>query len=90
MSNIISTLIKLKIGCNTVHESHEAPEGINLVLHNKKDWREKVGHALDVAEVEVVHHVGHQYVLEQSHIGVIVAHIVGMRSVSPADVFFYL
>lgn len=54
-----------------VHIANETPESSGLILGNIQDGGEEVTHALDVAKVKVVHHVGHENIVQQGHIGIV-------------------
>ena len=62
----------------------------HLILHDVQEGGQEVGHALDVAKVEVVHDVCHEDVLQQSHVGVILAAVEWLRPVSPPNVLLHL
>ena len=62
----------------------------HLILHDEKEGGQEIRHALDVAKVEVVHDVGHEDVLQQGHVGVILAAVEGLRPVSPPNVLLHL
>ena len=54
-------LVKVEIGLDSVHKSYKAPESVNLVsVHYEEDRGQQVRHSLDVAKVEVVHHIGQE------------------------------
>lgn len=48
------------------HEATETPEGIYFILNNEEDRGQEVTHALNIAQVEVVHAVGKKDVVEQA------------------------
>lgn len=48
-----------------IHKSNKAPERINLISQQEQNGRQQITHALDVAQVKIVHHVGHKNVVQQ-------------------------
>ena len=42
ISILTDTLVELKIGSNSVHKPHEAPESVHLILHDEKYRGEQV------------------------------------------------
>ncbi|KAG8232349.1 hypothetical protein J437_LFUL008817 [Ladona fulva] len=41
-----------------VHESNKTPEGIHFIFHQIKNRAQQVTHALDIAQVKVIHDIG--------------------------------
>ena len=82
----------MEVCLHPIHEGFKAPEGVNLILHDREDWRGQVTHAPAVAQVHVVHAVGEQYVAELLEVLRRALHIrrkIGVSAVGPRDVLVH-
>lgn len=73
-----------------VHVANEAPESRGLILGHVEDRGKKVTHALNVAKVKVVHHKGHENIVQQGHIGVVFALKEWVVTVGAVDILLCL
>jgi hypothetical protein len=63
-------LIAQEVALHALHEFREGPEGDGIVLHDRIDGREQVGHALHIAEGGVVFVVGEEHVFHLLEVNV--------------------
>jgi len=83
-------LVHGEVPVDTLHQSHEAPERVHLIpVHDHQQWGEEVRHALHIAQIEVVHAVGHQQVLEELQIGWLPPGEEGVRAVGSGHILLY-
>lgn len=73
-----------------VHVPHEAPESSGLILGHIQDGGKEVAHALNIAKVEVVHHIGHEDVMQQGDIGVVLSLEEWVVAVCAVDILLCL
>ena len=72
---------------HSVHKSGETPKGIDFIFSNDQDRRQQVAHALYVAQVKVVHTVGHEDVVQHRQVRVIFTLEELVCSVCSIDIF---
>lgn len=73
-----------------IHVPHEAPESSGLILGHIQDGGKEVAHALNIAKVEVVHHIGHEDVMQQGDIGVVLSLEEWVVAVCAVDILLCL
>ena len=74
-------LVLFEVVADEFDEACKGPEGIHLVFHYHLDGRQQVTHALHIAQVEVVHAVGEEDVLQHLQIRIVSTLKEGMVAV---------
>lgn len=74
---------------HSVHESHKTPKRVYFVGQQNKYRRQKVAHALHIAQVKVVHDVRHQDIVQERDVGVVLSFEEWVRSVRAIHILFW-
>lgn len=74
---------------DSLHEPNKTPKRINFVAHHGQNWRQQVAHSLDIAKIEVIHDIRHQYIIQKAQIRVILSLEKGYGTVGSIDVLLW-